>query len=141
MKISVIKEQGREVNPFSKYPKNPVHRQWAQFEQSVITYPAPGMPDCDEVEAELQWQEKHPMAKGWVNVNQPDNKFSSIVYKTRQVWRLSTPSKKEAEVKHVTLHQLFLDIINKEVFPADVDDLIELMSEAYDLGIKHANTI
>lgn len=70
---------------------------YRQFEQSVTTYPAPGLEDW-EVEAELQWQ---AFSNGdWIDFN---NGYSAEYYykdniPTRQIWRLS-PSLKEAEVK------------------------------------------
>ena len=98
---------------------NPVYN---AFEQSVITYDAPGIPDCDEVEADLVWQMK--INDNWQSSVEPT---ASPGDRYRQVYRLS-PSKKEAEVKQLPpLIQYLADAIDskgmKVTFGLQPDDI------------------
>lgn len=102
MKIIVKDEIGREVNLYNQFlnnsfPYKEVNPKWKHFEQSVTTYPAPGLKDGEQV-AELQWQHKWKDFD-WENCKESDlDYFSEFGDSFRQIYRIS-PSLKEAEVK------------------------------------------
>lgn len=96
MKIKVINEVGREVNPFAMSNVTPMagmnnFESYHEYESAISDYPAPGIAD-GEWDAELKIQVWH---HGWIDDDRGID-FLKIIYNTRQIFALTST---EMEIK------------------------------------------
>lgn len=98
VKIIVINEEGRPVNPHDKYTfgSGALSQAWAHFEKDVEKNPAPGIKDGTHM-ARLQWQYLHPVRKDWNTISDSSGDWERT-HKIWQAWVLSPDGEKLPEI-------------------------------------------